>query len=72
MLASCYWFFLDPLVESPKRITLLVIVAASFYGITDEFHQSFVPERTMSSIDWAVDTFAAIFVASVFSKLKSN
>jgi lipopolysaccharide/colanic/teichoic acid biosynthesis glycosyltransferase/VanZ family protein len=39
-----------------KRAGLLAAAAASAYGFLDEFLQSFVPRRTGSSFDWAVDT----------------
>lgn len=35
------------------------IVVASLYGISDEWHQSFVPGRTPDPLDWATDTAAA-------------
>jgi VanZ family protein len=43
-----------------RRGAILVAVAvASIYGITDEFHQHFVPQRTPDPVDWATDTFGA-------------
>ncbi len=39
--------------------------AAVTYGFLDEFLQSFVPNRTGSPIDWAVDTFGIALVLSV-------
>lgn len=41
------------------RACLLAIVCASFYGITDELHQLFVPGRMCDPLDWLVDTFGA-------------
>lgn len=38
------------------------LVAAVGYGITDEFHQSFVPGRTMSAADLLVDLIGASLV----------
>jgi VanZ family protein len=35
------------------------IVMSSLYGVTDEFHQSFVPGRTPSIGDWCADTVGA-------------
>lgn len=35
------------------------VVMSSLYGITDEFHQSFVPGRSPSVADWGVDTIGA-------------
>lgn len=41
------------------RGVVLAIVIASAYGITDEFHQSFVPQRTPDPFDWLTDTIGA-------------
>jgi VanZ family protein len=50
----------------PQRRAILVAVAiASLYGITDEFHQSFVPTRTPDVADWAMDTLGAAFGAAI-------
>ena len=35
------------------------VVMSSLYGVTDEFHQSFVPGRNPSVADWCVDTLGA-------------
>lgn len=36
------------------------VALASLYGITDEFHQSFVPGRVPDATDWLVDTAGAL------------
>lgn len=36
------------------------VLLASAYGVTDEFHQSFVPGRVPDVADWLVDTGGAI------------
>jgi len=33
-----------------------VVVMGSIYGITDEFHQRFVPDRSPDPLDWVADT----------------
>ena len=43
----------------PARAALLALLIASAYGITDEWHQSFVPLRTPDPLDWLVDTAGA-------------
>ena len=52
-----------------RRVTLgaaLVAVAvASGYGITDEVHQGFVPERTRDILDWYADTAGAVAGAAL-------
>jgi VanZ family protein len=42
-----------------RRAGLLALVFASLYGVTDEFHQAFVPQRTPDPMDWALDTLGA-------------
>lgn len=42
-----------------RRACVLAVVVASAYGVTDEFHQWFVPGRASDPADWAVDTAAA-------------
>jgi VanZ family protein len=39
------------------------VLLASLYGITDEYHQSFVPGRTPAVDDWVVDTAGATIAA---------
>lgn len=41
------------------RSALQAVVMSSLYGVTDEFHQSFVPGRSPSVEDWCVDTLGA-------------
>ncbi len=44
-----------------RTLTLALVVGiASVYGVTDEFHQIFVPGRSCDPADWAVDTIAAL------------
>ena len=44
-----------------RALTLAVAVAlASAYGVSDEWHQYFVPDRSCDPADWAVDTVAAL------------
>lgn len=48
-----------PVTEPRWRALVLAVVLASAYGITDEFHQHFVPGRMPDVMDWAVDTAGA-------------
>lgn len=49
-----------PKMKSPWRAALTAVLFASLYGISDEFHQAFVPGRTPDVADWMVDTAGAI------------
>lgn len=51
-----------------QRCALLVLAAialASLYGVTDEFHQSFVPGRMCDPADWLTDTLGATLGACI-------
>lgn len=47
------------------RAAWIAPLLASLYGITDEFHQIFVPSRSCDPADWLVDTVAAIIGALI-------
>lgn len=42
-----------------RRVLLFAVVIATFYGLTDEFHQSFVPHRSVEIKDIIVDFLGA-------------
>jgi len=41
------------------------VLIAALYGVSDEFHQSFVPGRDVSSLDWAADVLGAATAAAI-------
>ena len=60
------------LIEKPEYIRqnaiLLSFVFTVLYGMSDEFHQKFVPTRHMSLLDLAADTLGAVVVLSLMRK----
>ena len=50
-----------------RRACALAVLLASLYGVTDEVHQWFVPDRFCDPVDWLVDTCGAALGAFVFS-----
>jgi len=46
------------------------VALASLYGITDEFHQSFVPGRMPDPADWLVDTAGALTAVLIIVGLR--
>jgi VanZ family protein len=59
VLGALYVFAL----RAPERrwpAAILAVILASLYGVTDEFHQSFVPGRVPDPVDWLVDTAGAL------------
>lgn len=58
-----------------QRCALLVLAAialASLYGVTDEFHQSFVPGRLCDPADWLTDTLGATLGAVIVLALSKR
>ena len=55
---------------SLKQSMILAIVIASLYGITDEFHQYFVPGRTTDVLDWIVDTCGAALGSAIYGHFR--
>lgn len=47
----------------------LPIVAVSLFGLTDEWHQSFTPGRSVELADWLADTLGAIVAVSAYALL---
>ncbi|MBK9519708.1 MAG: VanZ family protein [Anaeromyxobacter sp.] len=44
----------------PRRAALVAVLLASLYGVSDEVHQSFVPNRTADVADWVADVAGAV------------
>ncbi|MDD5266195.1 MAG: VanZ family protein [Methylococcales bacterium] len=59
-------------VSSPIILAFLTIAFCSLYGISDEWHQSFVPGRQSDSTDWMADTSGAILAAFLQYKLRER
>ena len=56
----------------PARTALAVVLAATLYGVSDEWHQSFVPGRDSSWGDVAKDAAGALLGVWVFRRLSSR
>lgn len=62
-ILSCLLYpALRKLTFSPWTAAYLSILLASLYGITDEWHQSLVVNRSPDVLDWVADTIGACFV----------
>lgn len=59
VLAVLLWWALEPLEVSRRRRFALALSGAVAYGLSDEWHQSFVPGRDASVLDLMVDGIGA-------------
>lgn len=55
------------LAEKPTSTALFVILFCLAYGISDEFHQSFIPGRTPSALDLLADVSGGIAAITAWS-----
>jgi len=50
----------------------LSVMLASLYGISDEFHQSFIPGRSPEVGDWMADTLGALLATILLAQLSTK
>ena len=53
------------------KYAYITLAIGAFYGITDEFHQLFIPTRTSDIYDWMADVIG-ISLSIIFIKLIKN
>lgn len=53
-----------------KKALFISITIASFYGISDEFHQSFISGRTATIRDTIIDTIGATIGVNIWKNKK--
>jgi VanZ family protein len=51
-------------------VIVSAVVGAALYGVTDEFHQSFVPGRDASVFDLIVNTIGATVAVVLWIRLR--
>ena len=49
-----------------KYLLLISIAVSAFYGVTDEFHQAFVPGRNSSLIDLSADSLGSVWGSLIY------
>jgi len=66
MMAWLFWqsFNHHPSVR-PGMLAMAAVIFCSLYGISDEWHQSFVAGRDASVWDWLADTLGAIVLNGI-------
>jgi len=63
------WRSFRHLAGSPIIVVLLSIAFSSLYGLSDEWHQSFVVGRQSDVADWFADTTGSVLAVLLLSKL---
>lgn len=66
------WRFFKDYFDTPKTIILLSLCFCSLYGVSDEWHQSYVPGRDADVFDWFADTLGASIAIWVIQLTKNR
>lgn len=61
LLARSFKYVNKPFFKS--NFVLLAVIVGSLYGLSDEFHQIFIPLRSFDIFDIAADAFGSLFGA---------
>ena len=72
-ITFCIWIPSKKWFAKPVVYGVIVIVLCTLFGISDEYHQKFVPGRSCDLYDLAVDSAAsaiAVFVYFLVIKIK--
>jgi len=62
------WGILDAKGGWSKWPAWLAVLTVSAFGVTDEWHQSFVPGRDCDVFDWLSDTLGAALAVTLYVK----
>ena len=64
ILAATFLYGLQPFIHDANRtvIAIVIILFCLLFGISDEFHQSFIPGRFVSGWDVAADAIGGLLV----------
>ncbi len=58
--------------KSPRQILFwAAVILGALYGASDEWHQSFVPMRDSSAVDWLADTIGVILGSYFYARNQS-
>ncbi|MGZ5051523.1 MAG: VanZ family protein [Methylobacter sp.] len=63
------WRSFKHVFGTPMSVALFSVVFCSLYGVSDEWHQSFVVGRTPAVSDWLADTIGAALAAFSLHRL---
>ena len=72
IMAVLAWRSFQIMVGSIRILAVVSVVFCSLYGVSDEWHQSFVPGRDVSALDWIADTLGAILAVFLLKKLNKS
>ncbi|UTY25155.1 hypothetical protein E4N78_07050 [Treponema denticola] len=67
-----FWFKTEKWISKAQKYVLLVICITVLYGLSDEIHQYFVPNRSSSVYDLLADALGAFLAVGLRLLLINN
>ncbi|RLA20783.1 MAG: VanZ family protein [Gammaproteobacteria bacterium] len=64
VMAFLAWRFFNLKGYRPSQLFTISFIFCSLYGISDEWHQSFIAGRESDILDWLADTTGALIILS--------
>ena len=64
--------FFNEYFTKPTTVMIVSLCYCSLYGVSDEWHQSFVPGRSVDFMDWLADTLGASIALSILYLTKKR
>ncbi len=55
-----YWFSYEAWSKKSVLLFFITVLFVALYGMSDEIHQSYVPNRSVSVYDWLADCVGAV------------
>ncbi len=72
IMGALAWRSFFTLCKTRTKTAILSFFFCALYGLSDEWHQSFVPGRYYDLLDWYADMIGAIIAVLVFCNIPSR
>lgn len=72
MMGLLAWRSFFPFVKNPIKNAIFCFVFCALFGLSDEWHQFYVPGRHSDILDWYADMIGAAFAVLVLYKMPSR
>lgn len=59
-------------IENAKKAFIISFIFCALYGMSDEWHQSFIEGRQTDVLDWLADCLGAFIALVLYKKLKPS
>ncbi len=63
---TVFWCHGPKGLQNPRRVAMQTVLVCLLYGLSDEYHQSFIALRSASALDILADTTGALLVSLVW------